>query len=226
MADIKLLGTWPSPFSYLVIWALKLKDIDYEYIPEDLSNKSQLLLQSNPVHKKIPVLIHGGKPISESMIILQYLDDSFPESYPLMPTDPYEKAVARFWIKFAEDKLSSAFMIFRTSGEEQRKAVEETLEVLKILEEHAFGPLESKYFGGDEMVNIVDLAYGVMGYWLDAVEYCTGVKVFDPLKFPRFHGWIGRFNDAPVIRDNLPDREELFAYFKRRREMILSAASN
>ncbi|CAN0875705.1 Probable glutathione S-transferase [Linum grandiflorum] len=215
MAGIKLLGTWPSPFSYRVIWGLKLKGLDYEYIPEDLSNKSSLLLQSNPVHKKIPVLIHGGKPISESMIILQYLDESFPEICPLMPTDPYERAVARFWIKFAE-----------TSGEEQEKAVKETLEVLKVLEEHAFGSLETNYFGGDQMVNLVDLAYGVMGYWLDAIEDCSGVKVFDPLKFPRFHGWIGRFNDAPVIRDNLPNREELFAYFKRRRGMILSAAAS
>ncbi|CAN1144714.1 Probable glutathione S-transferase [Linum perenne] len=136
MADIKLLGTWSSPYSYRVIWALKLKDP---------SNKTPLLLQSNPVYKKIPVLIHGGKPISESMIILQYLDDSFPKSYPLMSTDPYEKAVARFWIKFAEEKLSTVFKIFRTSGEEQRKAIEETLEVFKILEKHTFGPLESKY---------------------------------------------------------------------------------
>ncbi|CAL1384390.1 unnamed protein product [Linum trigynum] len=77
MADLKLLGTWPSPFRYRVIWALKLKGIDYEYIEQDLSNKTPLLLQSNPIHKKIPVLIHGERPISESMIILQYLDESF-----------------------------------------------------------------------------------------------------------------------------------------------------
>ncbi|CAN1144717.1 Glutathione transferase GST 23 [Linum perenne] len=215
MADIKLLGTWSSPYSYRVIWALKLKGIDYDYIPQDPSNKTPLLLQSNPVYKKIPVLIHGGKPISESMIILQYLDDSFPKSYPLMSTDPYEKAVARFWIKFAE-----------TSGEEQRKAIEETLEVFKILEKHTFGPLESKYFGGVEMVNIVDLAYGVMGIGGATLEKSTVLEVFDPVKFPRFHRWIDRFNESPVIRDNLPNREELFAYFKRRREMILSAASN
>ncbi|CAI0557466.1 unnamed protein product [Linum tenue] len=228
MEDVKLLGTWASPFSYRVIWALKLKGIDYEYIEQDLSNKSPLLLQSNPVHKKIPVLIHSGKPISESMIILRYLDESWPENYPLLPADPYERAVARFWIKFAEEKLTSAFAIFRTSGEEQEKAVKESLEVMKTLEEHAFGLLllqEKAFFGGDK-VNMVDLAYGVMGYWLDAVEDCTGVKLMDPLKFPLFHGWVNRFNEAPVIKDNLPDREELFAYFKRRREMIVSATSS
>ncbi|CAI0436660.1 unnamed protein product [Linum tenue] len=163
MADVKLLGTWPSPFSYRVIWALKLKGIDYEYIEQDLFNKSPLLLQSNPVHKKIPVLIHGGKPISESMIILQYLDESWPETYPLLPADPHERALARFWIKFAEEKLVPAFMIFRTSGEEQEKAVKEALEVMEILEEHAFGSLKEKEFFGGDKVNMVDLTYGLMG---------------------------------------------------------------
>ncbi|CAN1278886.1 Probable glutathione S-transferase [Linum perenne] len=205
MADIKLLGTWPSQWSHRVIWALKLKGIDYEYIPEDLFNKSQLLLQSNPVHKKIPVLIHGGKPISESMIILQYLDDAFPESYPLMPTAPYEKAVARFWIKFAEDKLTSAFMIFRTSGEVQKKLVEETLEVLKILEEHAFGPLEknNNFFNGDE-IGIVDLAFSGIGYWLGLIESSVGVKMMDSHKFPRLFSWATNFREHPVIKANTP----------------------
>ncbi|KAF8380814.1 hypothetical protein HHK36_028308 [Tetracentron sinense] len=67
--ELTLLRTWSSPFGLRIVWALKLKGIEYETVLEDLSNKSDLLLQNNPIHKKIPVLLHNGKPIVESLLL-------------------------------------------------------------------------------------------------------------------------------------------------------------
>lgn len=102
--EVKLLGNWASPFALRVEWALKIKGIEYEYIHEDLPNKSSMLLEYNPVHKKIPVLLHKSKPLAESLVIIEYIDETWKDN-PILPQDPYEKATARFWAKFADEKV-------------------------------------------------------------------------------------------------------------------------
>ncbi|WJZ88989.1 hypothetical protein VitviT2T_008240 [Vitis vinifera] len=108
--EVKLFGMWASPFSRRIEVALKLKGVQYEYIDEDLSNKSPSLLKHNPIHKQIP---HN----------------------PILPTDPYEKAMARFWAKFVDEKLLPALWKALVGEEKEREtAIEEAHQQLKTLE--------------------------------------------------------------------------------------------
>jgi glutathione S-transferase len=103
--EVVLLDFWASGFGMRVRIALAEKGIKYEYKEEDLRNKSELLLKMNPVHKKIPVLIHNGKPVCESLIIVQYIDEVWKDRCQLLPSDPYQRAQARFWADFVDKKV-------------------------------------------------------------------------------------------------------------------------
>lgn len=102
--EVKLLGIWASPFSRRIEMALKLKGVPYEYVEEILEKKSPLLLALNPIHKKVPVLVHNGKTILESQVILEYIDETWKHN-PLLPQDPYERSKARFLAKLVDEQV-------------------------------------------------------------------------------------------------------------------------
>jgi len=105
---------WASPYVKRVELALKVKGIPYEYVEEDLMNKSPLLLKYNPIHKKVPILVHIGNPIFESSVILEYIDETWKNESPLFPQDPYQRAKIRFWASYIHQVLSlnSTFLFF------------------------------------------------------------------------------------------------------------------
>lgn len=103
--DLLLLDFWVSPFCMRVKIALAEKGLNYESKEEDLfGGKSELLLKSNPVYQKVPVLLHNGKPLNESAIIVGYIDEKWP-SPPLLPACAYGRSQARFWADYIDKKV-------------------------------------------------------------------------------------------------------------------------
>ncbi|XP_058736978.1 probable glutathione S-transferase [Vicia villosa] len=217
--EVKLFGIVESPFVTRVEIALKLKGIEYKYIEEKPGNLSDTLIKYNPVYKKVPVLVHNEKPISESLVILEYIDETWNQN-PILPSDPYNRAQARFWSKFIDDKAVDALRkVIHTHDEKEReKGIEEIEEAFQILENE----LKDKFFGGDE-IGIVDITAVIIACWLPIIQEAFGVKLFNSDKFPKLYKWSQDFNNHPIVKETLPPRETLLAFYKGVYERILAS---
>lgn len=209
--SVQLLCVWVSLYSLRAELALAFKGVEYEKVPQDLRNKSKLLLESNPVYQKIPVLIHNGKPIVESSIIVQYIDEAWPaaEGNNLLPSDPYGKAMARFWGDYVDKKLlEGLFGIFRKKGEELKVAIDSAVECLATLEE-ALGSLgkEPPFFGG-ATVGYVDIIMGPLVAWFPAMEALGGFKIPFTDRFPLLHAWVEALKGSSIA-SVLPEPEKV-----------------
>ncbi|CAN1170084.1 Glutathione S-transferase U17 [Linum perenne] len=60
---------------------------------EQFGTKSELLLKLDHVYKKIPILIHNDRPICESNIIVEYIDEAWSSGPSLLPSDAYDRAM-------------------------------------------------------------------------------------------------------------------------------------
>lgn len=63
-------------------------------------------LKLNP-KSQVPTLVHDGRVVVESTVILEYLEDRFQE-HPLRPVDPYDRARMRIWTKKVDEGIHAA----------------------------------------------------------------------------------------------------------------------
>ncbi|XP_020222945.1 probable glutathione S-transferase [Cajanus cajan] len=222
MTEVKLHGFWYSPMTLRVVLTLKLKDIPYHNIEEDRFNKSLELLRYNPVYKRTPVFVHNGRPLCESMLIIEYIDEIWPHNS-LVPADPYERALARFWAKYADDLFSAVVAFYLgNNGEEKEANIEKVWEHIMVVENKCFGD-QKKFFGGDN-INMVDLAFGPIVKTIFTIEDILEVKVLKDEKFPHFLSWYNNFKEVPIIKENLPEHEKMVACLKFIREKRLASS--
>ncbi|KAK9048485.1 hypothetical protein SSX86_032551 [Deinandra increscens subsp. villosa] len=190
------------------------KGLSYEYREEDLRNKSQLLLDSNPIHKQIPVLIHNGKPICESSIIVQYIDQVWKDEAPLLPSDSYARARARFWVHFIDQKLyQSGKKLYTTKGEEHEASRNEFIECLKLLQ----GELGDKPYFGGETFGYLDVSLIPFYSWFQAYETYGNLN-FDH-ECPKLIAWAKRcIQNKGSVSNSLPDLPKILGFVQYMRK--------
>ena len=85
---------------------LRAKDLDWEARRVDLFKSEQYDPQYLKMNPKgvVPTLVHDGKPVIESTLICEYLDEAFPDP-PLIPKDAYARTRMRLWSKLVDEGL-------------------------------------------------------------------------------------------------------------------------
>jgi maleylacetoacetate isomerase len=96
--SIRLYSYWRSSAAYRVRIALNLKGLDYETVAVSLqpgaSEHRQEAYRSRNPQMLVPFLEDGDVATAQSMAILEYLEEAYPEA-PLLPETAAERAAVR-----------------------------------------------------------------------------------------------------------------------------------
>lgn len=102
---IKLYG-FPPTRSIRALWTLREIGVEFEWVQVDLmrgDHRRPEFLALNPAGK-LPVLVDDGFVLTESVAIVLYLAEKFPQKK-LLPTAAREKAEAHRWLMFTATEL-------------------------------------------------------------------------------------------------------------------------
>jgi maleylacetoacetate isomerase/maleylpyruvate isomerase len=93
---MQLYNYFRSSASYRVRIALALKGLGYDYKPVHLTKNEQLSESYAAVSasRLVPLLRDGEHTLTQSLAIIEYLDETHPEP-PLLPKPPHERARVR-----------------------------------------------------------------------------------------------------------------------------------
>ncbi|KAF2914522.1 hypothetical protein DAI22_10g169200 [Oryza sativa Japonica Group] len=171
-------------------------------------------------------MIHNGKPICESLIIMEYLDEAFPDTAaPLLPADLHDRAVARFWAAYIDDKLVPSWKqaFSGKTGEEKAEGMRHMLAAVDALEAAMEWSYKGKPFFGGDAVGFLDVALGGLLSWLHGTEELCGAKILDAAKTPLLSAWARRFGEMDAAKVALPDVCKLVEFAKMKRVQLEAA---
>jgi glutathione S-transferase len=192
-------------------------------------------MKLNP-NAMVPTLVHDGRPVIESSVILYYLDEAF-HNPPLMPKDLHQRAAVRQFNKLVDEYVhnSCTILTFATafrpwfaglSGEqiEERLAKAPSKQRTEYKRDVALHGLESRYVRDalghhEKLLKMMDASLE-RGPWLAGEAFSLAdaavipyVLRLDLLKLhrvweplPRIDAWYERMRDRPSVKKELIER--------------------
>ena len=161
------------------------KNVECDTVAIDLDNRPAWLLELNPPKGRVPVLEEDTFVLPESVVIMEYLEERYPEPA-LLPADPAERALARLVIERFDDLGDPYYDLYwkRPGASPQRLA-----DALAALERR----LESYPYLGGRSYGLADIAYVP---WILRAESRLG---FDLGPYGALADWLGRLLERPAI---------------------------
>ncbi len=176
------------PFCARARIAFAEKGVPYEPVEIDLSDRPAWLYEKNP-RGKVPVLEEDAFLLPESSVIMEYLDERYPEPA-LLPADPADRAVARLWIFDFERRLGDDYY-------EARRGVSGAVETLTARLAALDMWLEGHRFLAGAEYSLADIAYVP---WILRAQQLLGV---DLAPFEALSRWLDELVERPAIAAEL-----------------------
>ncbi|CAO3664853.1 hypothetical protein G6F70_009203 [Rhizopus microsporus] len=204
------------PYAQRAAIALREVGAEYETVEIDLSNKPDWYKDINP-ELKVPAFTVGGKHIAESLVLVEYLNDRFPEKN-LLPKDPLKRAYVRYFIEYYSSKVQSEFFkyAFNIKAEnaftDYEKNVSGALDRVNelLVQQSPTGP----YFLGNEY-SIADIAVAPLLARILAFHrlFLNGYEWEAVKKYPRLSEFIKGITERPSFKETYIGDEEFVNSF-------------
>ena len=187
-----------------VTLALAHKGLRVEHVEVPYDDRSEILRVSG--QELVPVLVADGEVVSDSTVILEWLENRFPEP-PLFPGEPARRAEAMVFVDWFNRVWKRAPNVIATELEgdtpDEEVVARHVVELrgsLDVFEALLDG---REYLLGDEL-SVADCAafpflkFGLL--WTDDDPYVFHAVLRDHLRpdaHPRVAAWIGRVDELP-----------------------------
>ncbi len=171
------------PYCARVRIVLAEKGVPYDGVEVDLEDRPAWLFAKNPAGR-VPVLEEDGWVLPESAVIMEYLEERYPEP-PLLPADPADRALVRLRIE-RHDELATPYYALRRGEEGAGERLDAALGRLDA-------DLEARPWLGGAAYSLADVAYAP---WLLRARDALGVELD---AFPALADWLARLLERPAV---------------------------